>query len=60
LKSYDQGNPLNFDSNFSGVKKEICAGCHTGNMARQDCLLCHKYHVDGVVTPMMKTKLPTQ
>jgi hypothetical protein len=29
-------------------------------MARQDCLLCHKYHVNGVITPIMNTKIPIQ
>jgi hypothetical protein len=58
LKSYEQGNQQNFVSNFSAVKKELCQTCHTTNMARQDCLLCHKYHVNGVVTPIMNTRIP--
>jgi hypothetical protein len=60
LKSYEQGNPKNFVSNFGEVKKDLCQTCHTSSMARQDCLLCHKYHVHGVVTPIMSTKLPTE
>ena len=60
LKSYEQGNPQNFVSSFGGVKKELCQTCHTGSMARQDCLLCHKYHVNGVVTPIMNTRIPIQ
>jgi hypothetical protein len=60
LKSYEQGNPQNFVSNFGPVKKDLCQSCHTSSMARQDCLLCHKYHVNGVITPMMNTRLPTQ
>jgi hypothetical protein len=60
LKSYEQGNPQNFVSNFSAVKKDLCQTCHTGGMARQDCLLCHKYHVNGVTTPIMSTRLPTE
>lgn len=59
LKSYEQGNPLSFASNFSAVKKDLCQGCHTTGMARQDCLLCHSYHVDGAITPIMSTKLPS-
>jgi hypothetical protein len=59
LKSYEQGNPQNFVSNFGAVKKDLCQTCHTSSMARQDCLLCHKYHVNGVITPIMKTKIPT-
>ncbi len=58
LKSYEQGNPLNFNANFSAVKKQLCQTCHTANAARQDCLTCHKYHLDGVITPIMNTKIP--
>lgn len=57
-KSYEQGNPQSFVSNFGAVKKELCQTCHNGSKARQDCLTCHKYHVNGVITPIMSTKLP--
>ena len=60
LKSYEQSNPHNFVSEFSAVKKDNCQTCHTSSMARQDCLLCHKYHVNDVITPITNTKLPTQ
>ncbi len=60
LKSYEQGNPQNFVSNFGAVKKDLCQTCHTSSMARQDCLMCHKYHVNGAITPIMNTKLPAQ
>ena len=60
LKSYEQGNPQNFVSSFGAVKKDLCQSCHTSSMARQDCLLCHKYHVNGVVTPIINTKIPTE
>jgi len=60
LKSYEQGNPQNFVSNFGAVKKDLCQTCHTSSMARQDCLLCHKYHVNGAITPIMNTRLPAQ
>jgi len=60
LKSYEQGNPQNFVSNFGEVKKDLCQTCHNSGTARQDCLLCHKYHVNGVNTPIMNTKIPTQ
>jgi hypothetical protein len=60
LKSYEQGNPQSFASNFGAVKKDLCQSCHTSSMARQDCLLCHKYHVNGAITPVMNTKLPAQ
>lgn len=60
LKSFEQGNPLEFVSNFGSVKKDTCQTCHATTKARQDCLLCHDYHVNGVITPIMSTKLPTQ
>ena len=60
LKSYEQGNPWKFASSFGAVKKELCQTCHTSGEARQDCLLCHKYHVNGAVTPIMNTKIPAQ
>ncbi len=60
LKSYEQGNPQSFVSDFGAVKKDLCQTCHTSGKARQDCLLCHKYHVNEVSTPIMTTKNPTQ
>jgi Doubled CXXCH motif (Paired_CXXCH_1) len=60
LQSYEHGNPQNFASNFAAVKKELCQTCHTSSMARQDCLLCHKYHTNGVSTPIMSTRVPTE
>ena len=59
LKSYEQGNPQSFVSSFGAVKKDLCQSCHTSSKARQDCLTCHKYHVNGVITPAMNTKNPT-
>jgi hypothetical protein len=60
LKSYEQGNPQSFVSNFGAVQKDLCQTCHTSTMARQDCLLCHQYHVNGVVTPIISTKIPAK
>ncbi|MGB8316334.1 MAG: hypothetical protein WCE69_17795, partial [Aestuariivirga sp.] len=60
LKSYEQGNPQNFVPSFGAVKKELCQTCHASGKARQDCLLCHKYHVNGATTPIMNTRIPAQ
>ncbi|HEX6609138.1 MAG TPA: hypothetical protein VF051_00030 [Hyphomicrobiaceae bacterium] len=60
LESYAQGNPQTFVSNFGAVNKDLCQTCHTSSKTRQDCLTCHKYHVNGVITPIMNTKLPAQ
>ncbi len=60
LKSYEQSNPHSFASSFGVVNKDVCQTCHTSNVARQDCMTCHKYHVHGVETPIVDTKLPTE
>lgn len=60
LKSYEQGNPQSFASNFGAVKKDLCQTCHNSSMARQDCLTCHKYHVNDVLRPMTNTKVPNE
>ena len=60
LKSYGQGDPQSFVSNFGAVKKDLCQSCHSSNKARQDCLLCHKYHVNGVNAPIINTEIPAQ
>lgn len=60
LKSYEQRKPLQSASNFSAVKKEVCQQCHTASKARQDCVTCHKYHVNGVTAPTTATRTPDQ
>ncbi len=60
LKSYEQGNARKFAQEFSNVKKDLCQTCHTQGAARQDCLMCHKYHVNGSTMPILKTKLTVQ
>ncbi len=60
LKSYELGNPKSFASDFGNVDKKLCQSCHTQQKARQDCLLCHSYHVNGVITPIINTKISDQ
>lgn len=60
LKSYEQGDPLVFRSEFGAIQKDRCQGCHSTGRARQDCLLCHTYHMPDVITPITATKLPTR
>ncbi len=59
-EKYKGLDPSVFDSNFNQVKKEQCDTCHKPNAVRDDCQLCHKYHVNGVVSPIMTTRLPNQ
>ncbi|MGI9406603.1 MAG: hypothetical protein ACR2O4_09540, partial [Hyphomicrobiaceae bacterium] len=56
--SYKGGDPHKFLSNFKPVEKKLCVTCHTAKAARQDCKLCHTYHVAPVQTPMTATRLP--
>ena len=58
LKSYEHGNPQSFTASFGSVQKQLCLTCHNASTARQDCLTCHEYHVNGVTTPIMSTKIP--
>lgn len=55
FKGFD---PKTFVSNFKPVEKTMCAKCHGNNMARSDCLLCHKYHVNEVTSPITATRIP--
>ena len=40
-----QHDPSIFHSNFRMIDKSVCAGCHQPSGVRQDCLLCHDYHI---------------
>lgn len=57
FKGFDRAK---FNSNFSPIKRAVCAECHTESAAGETCLSCHNYHVDEVATPAMETKLPGQ
>ena len=57
-KSYKSLRPAAVEPNFKQIDKQSCAACHKESAARQDCVLCHDYHVAPVVTPMTATKLP--
>lgn len=56
--TYKGHDPKIFVSNFKPVEQTQCASCHGNNVAREDCLLCHIYHVSDITTPIMDTKLP--
>jgi hypothetical protein len=60
LTTYKKGDTQSFVSNFTPVKKDLCQTCHNKNEAKQDCLLCHKYHVNEVITPIMTTRIPVK
>ncbi len=59
LKSYEGRNAQKFSSNFAAVSKEKCQTCHTRGLARQDCLLCHDYHINSAITIITNTKVTT-
>ncbi len=60
LESYEQGDPQRHISNFSPMKLDGCRTCHSRGKARQDCLTCHTYHVNGAITPVVDTPVPRQ
>jgi hypothetical protein len=41
----NQRDPSKFHSNFRPINKDTCAECHKPNFVREDCLLCHNYHI---------------
>jgi hypothetical protein len=59
-QSYKRDDPRGSTGSFKPVEKQLCQTCHKQDVARQDCLLCHKYHVNGTVTPIMSTKVPSK
>ncbi|MFY0613339.1 MAG: hypothetical protein JXQ99_17535 [Hyphomicrobiaceae bacterium] len=59
-KAYSSLNPSRFVPNFKQVDRKLCASCHKAGAARQDCALCHMYHVNPITSPIMSTKLPKQ
>ena len=58
--TYKALDPKVFKSNFKPVEQQLCTDCHQNKAAGESCLLCHNYHVDDVVTPIMNTKVPKQ
>ncbi len=40
-----QRDPSIFHSNFQTIDKSRCASCHQPHQVREDCLLCHNYHI---------------
>ena len=57
-KTYEAFDPFKFVSNFKPVNKTVCTDCHNGKAVGEDCTLCHTYHVDGVRSPIIATKIP--
>ena len=44
--SFSDYNRNSFVSNFAAIKRETCAECHATGQVRQDCMLCHDYHLE--------------
>ena len=51
-----QHDPSKYFSNFQVIDKTTCAQCHRPGRVRDDCLLCHNYHVGAfrAVIPNVK------
>lgn len=44
--SYRQHDATKFAPGFLPVSQETCTQCHTAGKVRQDCQLCHEYHLE--------------
>jgi len=44
LDSYEDLDPLTFESNFT-TERNNCSSCHQQSMTKEQCQLCHNYHV---------------
>lgn len=44
--SFKQFDATKFEAGFKPVSKETCTQCHTEAKVRQDCQLCHEYHLE--------------
>lgn len=53
MASFSDYDPRTFQSNFQGIRIETCAQCHRKDEVRQDCQLCHRYHLEPTFTPEM-------
>lgn len=51
--SFDDFDPSTFAANFKGIQAETCAQCHIEGEVRQDCQLCHRYHLPATFKPSM-------
>jgi len=57
LETYKEFDPLKFASSFEPIQQPQCSTCHVKKAAGQSCVLCHSYHVNKVITPIMSTRL---
>lgn len=57
-EAYLVPDPAKAEFNFKPVAKQVCVDCHKQDAARQNCSLCHNYHITPIVTPITGTKLP--
>lgn len=46
LASFKQFDADKFEPGFLPVSQNTCTDCHTPGKVRQDCLLCHEYHLE--------------
>ncbi|WP_416899044.1 MAG: hypothetical protein ACMVY4_04765 [Minwuia sp.] len=44
--SFSHFDATDYSSGFQAVSKQTCAECHTEAKVKQDCLLCHEYHLE--------------
>ncbi|MCZ6593186.1 MAG: hypothetical protein O7B98_18880, partial [Alphaproteobacteria bacterium] len=52
--SFETWNAQPFASNFKPIGVATCAGCHGAEKVREDCQLCHLYHLDHAFKERMR------
>lgn len=44
--SFAQHDASTYNPNFKAIEMETCASCHQKGQVRNDCMLCHEYHLE--------------
>ena len=45
-ESYKDRNPVTFAGNFRPIERKNCVNCHTAEVAGDNCLTCHNFHIE--------------
>jgi len=58
LSTYKAFDTSVHQSSFKQMEKSLCASCHIQQAAGDGCTMCHRYHADGIRTPLLITRVP--
>ncbi len=56
-QGFEDRNPATYASNYFDIDREVCADCHTPELAGNDCTLCHRYHIGEFEPTVPSTRL---